>query len=220
MAVQVNWYINTGTDPSPTWTPIDSGSYQLRFCGPDSSNQNLKDVIAAPSDIDRWAAEFWAEDLADVTDYQSASYSGSQDNPPYGKLSLKMYFSGSTATAPQFTAFDDYADAEARIEPSGNEILDGTANTTYVSWLRGIENTSGSNSWTIPSGWISQTRKTDTYALKYNATSWPNSGSVTLSSGPINQSGNFYVTPAMCAPSDAKAGTVGHTVVIGVIWNE
>jgi len=199
------WYGNT-TPPSqpnspPNWKeiPVDAS---LAWCKAGASNAG-DTVMAPPTDIDKFAEELWVDDPAGDWKIDRASIEeAANGDPTHFTDILKIHSSGAVASQPEFTAFDDSADAEARTEPSGNEILDGTPMTGHVSWLRGIEGKeeAGGGESAAPTDWINQARNTSTYALKGTTNTVKFTGDY---SGPFD----FILGLACVIPKDAAPGT-------------
>lgn len=210
------WYGNTRspTEPNsaPIWKEITVDA-SLAWCKAGAANAE-DTVMAPPTDIDKFAEELWVDDPAgDWKVARAAIEEAANGDPTKFTDILKIHSSGAVASQPEFTAFDDSADAEARTEPSGNEILDGTTMTGNVSWLRGIEGVEeeGEGESEAPTEWNNQARNTSTYALKGTT-------HTVKFTGNYGAAFDFILGLGCCIPKDAAPGTGGHQVVYAVIY--
>lgn len=210
------WYGNKRprTDPLlvPIWEEILVDN-SLAWCKAGAVNAE-DTVMAPPTDIDKFAEELWVDAaLGDWEVLRAEILEAANGNPTGFTDILKIHSSGAVASQPEFTAFDDSADAESRTEPSGNEILDGTSDTSNVSWLRGIEGAeeAGGGESAAPGAWNDQAKNTSTYALKGTTNTVPFTGS-------YGAAFDFILGLACVIPKDAAPGTGGHQVVYAVIY--
>jgi len=210
------WFGNKRPRTDPTLVPIweeivvdDS----LAWCKAGAASAE-DTVMAPPTDIDKFAEELWVDHAAGDWEVLRAEILEAANGDPTAFTDiLKIHSSGAVASQPEFTAFDDSADAEARTEPSGNEILDGTTMTGSVSWLRGIEGVeeAGGGESDAPAPWNTQARNTSTYALKGTTNTVPFTGNYAVAF-------DFILGLACVIPKDAAPGTGGHQVVYAVIY--
>ena len=197
---------------APDWQEIVVDD-SLAWCKAGAANAE-DTVMAPPTDIDKFAEELWVDHAAgDWSVLRAAILEADNGNPTAFTDILKIHSSGAVASQPEFTAFDDSADAEARAEPSGNEILDGTTMTGSVSWLRGVEGVAeaGGGESAAPAGWNTQARNTSTYALKGTTKTVPFTGNYAAAF-------DFILGLGCCIPKDSAPGTGGHSVVYAIIY--
>ena len=196
----------------PDWQEIVVDD-SLAWCKAGAANAE-DTVMAPPTDIDKFAEELWIDHAAgDWEVLRAAILEAANGDPTTYTDILKIHSSGAVASQPEFTAFDTSADAEARTEPSGNEILDGTTMTGSISWLRGIEGVeeAGGGESAAPAPWNTQARNTSTYMLKGTTNTTPFTGSYAAAF-------DFILGLGCVIPKDAAPGTGGHQVVYAVIY--
>ena len=199
------WYGNktprTNPTTPPNWAEIVVDD-SLAWCKAGAANAE-DTVMAPPTDIDKFAEELWVDHSGgDWEVLRAAILEADNGNPTAFTDILKIHSSGAVASQPEFTAFDDSADAEARTEPSGNEILDGTTMTGSISWLRGVEGLAeaGGGESNAPGAWNTQARNTSTYALKGTTKTVPFTGDYSVAF-------DFILGLGCCIPKDSAPGT-------------
>ncbi len=198
-APTVTFYINSGTDVTPTWTEVTS-SMAFYFGGPSTTGSSL-DAVTAPASSTKVAEQLWG---ANYPTYGSgtkcATYDGTV-NTNQNVLSI-LFATNPTATAPILTAWDTSAHSTVNYE-----MLAGTAGTSNTSWLKAIETTSGAPG----AAWCTATLATggaaSPNALCGNTNYVQCAGAATANERKIF---NFVCF----VPSDASAGTTGHTPVL------
>lgn len=189
------WEVNSGTEVTPTWQPV--GTDVLRWTGPGGigdpmpapvSGANWFDNTTPPND-----GEFW---LDGAIDYH-VTLAGRNTNR--NVLRITENLGNPTVDPPEFTAYDDAAQAAARGTPT-KWPMTGTAVTSNVSTLRAVETTTAAPG----AGWTGQTHnaepgegsslKGETNKLTF-AAAYGGSDSKTLNL-------------AHCAPSDVPTGGI------------
>lgn len=146
------WELNYGTEGTPIWEVI--GADVFSWCGPDGladpfpapvSGANWFDNTTAPDDGELWL-DAGTDRFIDV-----AGRALNQN-----VLQISETGAEPTADPPEFTAYDDAADAGTRTSPTTWPMI-GTSASNNKSSIRAIETTGG-----VPgAGWGTQTYDAD-----------------------------------------------------------
>lgn len=141
------WNINRGTEGVPVWEDISTDT--LKWTGPAGIGDAMPAPVAGASWFDNTAApddgELW---LDAAVDYHIA-VSGRNTN--INVLQITETGAEPTADPPEFTAYDDLADAQGRVSPTKWPMI-GTAGSNNFSSLRAVETTGGAPG----AGWTGQ----------------------------------------------------------------
>lgn len=207
--------LNENTEGSPTWAVIDTAA---RWVGPDAVAGTLTDPMPVPitdaADVffDNTTSpndgELWNDKTGTDTHCTVAGRNGNQN-----VLRALEGGTAATASAPEFTAYDDAADGIARTAP-GTWLLTGTTGTSDISCLRAVETTSAAGS---AGGWQAQEHDVDPQVTGTGVAAdgyeldGDKAGEKVVCSSALSQSGNKRFNLAACVPHD---GTVGLTSVV------
>ena len=202
----ISLQVNTGSEGTPSWVTIDTA---VRFTGPGGvgdpfpapigdGDDAFFDADSAPDD-----GEFWHDTTTDL----QCTVAGRNGNQNVLQA-IETGTSDGTATAPEFTAYDDSTDGENRTNPAV-WLLTGTSGTSNISCVRAVETTDGAGS---VGGWQAQIHDEDPqttgtasdddgFALDGNK-----AGEKVVTAAVLAASGTKQFAVAVCAPHDATAG--------------
>lgn len=195
--------LNEGTEGTPTWATIDTAA---RWVGPDSADGALTDPFIAPvldatdhffdNTTNPNDGELWNE-KAGVDTLCTVAGRNSNQNV---LRALETGASDGTADPPEFTAYDDATDGGNRTAPTV-WLLVGTAGSSSISIMRGVETTGGAPA----AGWSTQVHDANPGGGTSGEELQGDTEKVTCSSA-LAASGNKTFNLAACAPHDSTAG--------------
>jgi hypothetical protein len=213
----ITFSLNTGTEGTPTWTPVLVTVDTIYFTGSGSSNGNMK-PITQPSGSNKThvADELWFED-GDSTDLEVTVYEGGADEAadyttdifPTDLVNtnyLAIAASTAEAQAGELEAWDDNT-----YVATTKELLNGTTELSGHSQLRAAETSSNvissAGAGTLPGAYETQTAQTTTYQLQGSTRS------ITFSSaiGTADYQNRVIIHVFTCADSAAGTNTVDLT---------
>ena len=146
------WQLNYGSEGVPTWETV--GSDVFRWTGPDGVGDSMPAPVSGANWFDNNTppddGELWLDAAID----RFIEVAGRALNQ--NVLQINETGAEPTADAPEFTAYDDAADAGTRTSPTTWPMI-GTSASNNKSCLRAIETTGG-----VPgAGWGTQTYDAD-----------------------------------------------------------
>ena len=193
--------LNEGSEGTPTWVTIVTAA---RWTGPDASAGSLGDPFPAPvldgdeAFCDDAAApndgELWHDNATDI----QVDEAGRNTDRNILRV-LETGGSDATSDPPEFTAYDDAADAGNRTDPTV-WLLAGTAGSSNISLIRAGETTSGA----VGGDWATQVH--DAAPTGGSALDGNKSGEKEVTAAVLAASGNKTFNLAFAAPHDATAG--------------
>ena len=193
--------LNEGSEGAPTWVTILTAA---RWTGPDSTPGTLTDPFAAPIlDADEVFAdnaafpndgELWHDNATDV----QVVTAGRNTDRNILRI-LETGGSDPTSDPPEFTAYDDAADAGNRTDPTV-WLLAGTAGSSNISLIRAGETTSGA----VGGDWATQVH--DAAPTGGSALDGNKSGEKEVTAAILAASGNKTMNLAWGVPHDATSG--------------
>jgi len=194
---------NLDTTPA-NWTQVTSGVSKFHGTGVDTTI-NVLDPFPAPVTGEAITSELWIDVLGTGATYAQV--------PNYGDGTKQFNFcvrfaDNPCSSRPRIEAWDDVSDLGAGTAPA-NEILTGTVGNSNKSMVRVYDATAsaGGATW-----WTSSTKATDTANNKQLC---GNTSYLIAQADKIADS-EWYLQLALVIPSDAGAGTTGHTFVLAV----
>jgi len=193
----VTFYLNEGTEGSPTWAEVTSGE-TIYFTGPDTTGSSI-DPVTAPTSGTKWAEELWHGSGGSYT--QCTTYTGTVNT---NQNVFRIYFANNpTSTAPILTYYDDTSHGA---DPS-DEIAAGTAGTSNTGWIKAIETTGGAPG----AGWCTATTGTSGGAT---TNCLDGDQRYVQCASPASANSQKLFNMATYIPSDATSGTAGHDGVL------
>jgi hypothetical protein len=195
-APTVTFYINSGTDGAPSWTQVTS-SMAFYFGGPNTTASSL-DAVTAPASGTKVADTLWGANYPTYgSGTQCSTYTGAV-NTNRNVVGI-LFATNPTSTAPILQSWDTTSHST-----TAYEMLAGTAGTSNTSWLKAYETTTGAPG----SNWCTATTAT-AGANNPNALCGNTNYVQCATAATANETKTFNL---VCwVPSDASAGTTGHT---------
>jgi hypothetical protein len=194
--------LNEGSEGTPTWVEIDTAA---RWVGPDAADGALTDPFPAPigdgddAFFDNVASpndgELWNEKTGVDT---HCTLAGRNTNENVLQA-LETGASDGTSDAPEFTAYDDASDGQARTNPSV-WLMVGTSGTSNISCLRAGETTAGA----VGGDWTTQVH--DSAPSAGNPLDGNQANEKVTCASALAASGEKLFNLAACAPHDSTSG--------------
>jgi hypothetical protein len=201
----IRLYINSGTESTPIWTEVTS-SKTIYYAGPDTTSSVL-DPVTAPLSGTKWAEELWIGDYPYANGVQCGTFVAPDSATQYAKVLKFTFDTYGTSTAPILTSYKSSSDRTTLTD----EIFAGTPETSNTAWQKAIATGTESSPSVPPQNWATATTQTSGSAN-------PNSlkGDLSYVTHPVtpNAGDNILFAIACVVPSDAQAGTSGHTGVL------